>query len=199
MVNLRATLVVPMALAIAAIAMPSAAGWAEVREAFEQGDAVRLVAALQPLAENGDAEAQFNLGILYDTGQGVRQDYQEAARWYQMAGDQGHPTALYNLGLLYFEGKGVERDRTVALALYRHSAQNGDSDAFSSIGYMYLYGLGVDEDPVEALAYFLIAAERGSSHGARNRDRVLGDLDTNDFAFARQRSRDLAAEYPLAQ
>ena len=54
-------------------------------------------------------------------------------------------------------------------------------------------------DPVEALAYFLIAAERGSSHGARNRDRVLGDLDTNDFAFARQRSRDLAAEYPLAQ
>ena len=64
---------------------------------------------------------------------------------------------------------------------------------------MYLYGLGVDEDPVEALAYFLIAAERGSSHGARNRDRVLGDLDTNDFAFARQRSRDLAAEYPLAQ
>ncbi len=180
------------------VPVAGSADWDEVQSAYEAGDAVRLVAALTPLAENGDAEAQFNLGILHDTGQGVPQSYPEAVRWYLMASDQGHATAQYNLGLLYFEGKGVARDRAMALDLYRRAARNGDADAFSSIGYMYLYGIGVDENRLEGLAYFLLAAERGSGDGARNRDRVLRDFDTNDFAFARRRSQDLAAEY-LAQ
>ncbi len=180
---------------VAVIGAPAAADWAEVRRAFDNGDAVALIAALRPLAESGDADAQLNMGILHDTGQGVPQDYQEAARWYAAASDQSHPTAQYNLGLLYFEGKGVERDRAKALDLYRRAARNGDADAFSSIGYMFLHGIGVEEDRLEGLAYFLLAAERGSSDGARNRDLVLGSFDTNDFAFARSRSRDLAVEF----
>lgn len=179
----------------AVVGAPAAADWAEVRRAFEAGDAVALMAALRPLAESGDADAQFNMGILHDTGQGVPQDYREAARWYAAAGDQNHPTAQYNLGLLYFEGKGVERDQAKALDLYRRAARNGDADAFSSIGYMFLYGISVEEDRLEGLAYFLLAAERGSGDGARNRDLVLGSFDTNDFAFARSRSRDLAVEF----
>ncbi len=176
---------------------PAVADWADVRQAFAEGDAVALVSALRPLAEDGDADAQFNLGILHDTGQGVPQDYGRAARWYGLAGDQNHPTALYNLGLLYFEGKGVERDRTRALEFYRRAARHGDADAFSSIGYMFLYGIGVEEDRLEGFAYFLLAAERGSGDGARNRDLILDSFDTNDFAFARIRSRDLASEFPV--
>ena len=180
---------------VAVIGAPAAADWAEVRRAFDAGDAVALMAALRPLAESGDADAQFNMGILHDTGQGVPQDYREAARWYAAASGQSHSTAQYNLGLLYFEGKGVERDQAKALDLYRRAARNGDADAFSSIGYMFLNGISVEKDRLEGLAYFLLAAERGSSNGARNRDLVLGDFDTNDFAFARSRSRDLAVEF----
>ncbi len=195
MIHLRAAGVLSVALVVA-VAVPACADWAEVQRAFADGDAVALIAALQPLAEAGDAEAQFNMGILHDTGQGVPQDYQEAARWYGRAGEQDHAIALYNLGLLHFEGKGVELDRVKALDLYRRSARHGDADALSSIGYMFLRGIGVEENQLEGLAYFLLAAERGSSDGAHNRDRVLGRFDTNDFAFARARSRDLAAEYP---
>ncbi len=195
MIHFRAAGLLSVALVVAAT-VPASADWAEVRRAFEDGDAVALVAALQPLAETGDADAQYNLGILYDTGQGVPQDYREAARWYGMAGDQDHASALYNLGLLHFEGKGVERDEVKAIGLYRRAARHGDADALSSIGYMFLHGIGVEENQLEGLAFFLLAAERGSSSGAHNRDNVLGRFDTNDFAFARARSRDLAVEYP---
>ena len=195
MIHLRAAGFLSIALAVAAT-VPASADWAEVRRAIEDGDAVALVAALQPLAEAGDPDAQYNLGILHDTGQGVPQDYREAARWYGMAGEQNHASALYNLGLLHFEGKGVERDEVKAIGLYREAARYGDADALSSIGYMFLHGIGVEEDQLEGLAFFLLAAERGSSSGAHNRDNVLGRFDTNDFAFARARSRDLAVEYP---
>ncbi len=190
----RAT-AVTLALALGG-GTPAAAGWAEVREAYLNGDAAALVSALRPLAEGGDAEAQFNFGILHDTGQGVHQDYALAALWYGRAGDQDHPTALYNLGLLYYEGKGVERDPARSLELYRRAARHGEADALSSIGYMFLHGDGVEKDRLEGLAYFLLAAERGSADGARNRDVVMGSFDSNDFAFARMRSRDLASEFP---
>ena len=195
MTHLRAAGFLSIALVVAAT-VPASADWDEVQRAFEDGDAAALVAALEPLAAAGDADAQYNLGILHDTGQGVPQDYREAARWYGMAGDQNHASALYNLGLLHFEGKGVARDEVKAIELYRRAARHGDADALSSIGYMFLHGIGVEEDQLEGMAFFLLAAERGSSSGAHNRDHVLGRFDTNDFAFARSRSRDLAAEYP---
>jgi TPR repeat protein len=56
-----------------------------------------------------DPNAQYNLGVLYDKGRGVSQDYAEAARWYRLAADQEHAWAQYNLGVLYREGHGVPR------------------------------------------------------------------------------------------
>ncbi|WP_277600823.1 tetratricopeptide repeat protein [Eikenella corrodens] len=54
------------------------------------------------LAEQGNADAQYNLGVMYDNGQGVRQDYAEAARWYRKAAEQGYAKAQYNLGSMYY-------------------------------------------------------------------------------------------------
>ena len=54
------------------------------------------------LAEQGNADAQYNLGVMYDNGQGVRQDYAEAARWYRKAAEQGNAKAQYNLGSMYY-------------------------------------------------------------------------------------------------
>jgi len=61
-------------------------------------------------AEQGVAEAQFNLGLMYYNGQGVRQDYAEAVRWYRQAAEQGNAEAQNNLGAMYAIGQGVRQD-----------------------------------------------------------------------------------------
>ena len=62
------------------------------------------------LAEQGVAEAQNNLGSMYDNGYGVRQDYAEAFRWYRKAAEQGYAKAQFNLGVMYYNGYGVRRN-----------------------------------------------------------------------------------------
>ena len=60
-------------------------------------------------ADQGDADAQLNLGGMYARGEGVPQDYREALKWYRLAADQGHADAQSNLGGMYYEGRGVPR------------------------------------------------------------------------------------------
>ena len=64
---------------------------------------------MRPLAGQGNAVAQFSLGFMYDTGQGVTQDDSEAVTWYRKAAAQGHANAQYNIGVLYANGRGVRR------------------------------------------------------------------------------------------
>ena len=80
-------------------------------------------------AEQRYADAQFNLGWMYEYGQGVKQDYGEAVKWYRLAAEQGHAPAQYNLGLMYEYGKGVKKDYSEALKWYRKAAEQGDSYA----------------------------------------------------------------------
>ncbi|PAX24878.1 hypothetical protein CKX34_01650, partial [Neisseria gonorrhoeae] len=65
-------------------------------------------------AEQGNAAAQFNLGVMYENGQGVRQDYVQAVQWYRKASEQGDAQAQYNLGLMYYDGRGVRQDLALA-------------------------------------------------------------------------------------
>ena len=77
-------------------------------------------------AEQGNAVAQNNLGLLYDNGQGVRQDYQEAAKWYRKAAEQGDASAQGNLGVLYEQGQGVRQNKAVAKEWFGKACDNGD-------------------------------------------------------------------------
>ena len=61
-------------------------------------------------AEQGDAAAQFNLALMYDSGQGVTQDYKKALKWYRLAAEQGYLSAQYNLGWMHTNGRGVIQD-----------------------------------------------------------------------------------------
>ena len=88
----------------------TAPGWAGLDEgegAYNRGDYATALREWRPLAEQGNAAAQYNLGFMYDKGLGVTQDYAEAARWYRKAAEQGHAGAQYNLGLMYGKGQGV--------------------------------------------------------------------------------------------
>ncbi len=70
-------------------------------DAYNGGDYATALRTWRPLAEAGNARAQYNLGLMYDNGQGVTQDYPEAVRWYRLAAARGHPSAQFNLGVIY--------------------------------------------------------------------------------------------------
>jgi len=80
-------------------------------------------------AAQGDADAQYNLGLMYSRGVGVGEDDAEALKWYRMAAAQGHAKAQYNLGMMYYFGKGVPRNRMVAYQWVLLSAARGESVA----------------------------------------------------------------------
>ena len=77
------------------------------------------VQSFRHAADQGDAAAQSRLGSLYETGQGVRQDYDEAVKWYRLAADKGNISAIYNLGMFHAYGKGVRQDYVEAARLFR--------------------------------------------------------------------------------
>ena len=69
--------------------------------AYQSGDFVTALKEWRPLAEQGNADAQNNLGFMYENGNGVLQDFAEAAKWYRLAAEQGLAWGQYNLGLMY--------------------------------------------------------------------------------------------------
>ena len=102
-------------------------------------------------AEQGVAEAQFNLGLMYYNGQGVRQDYAEAVRWYRKAAEQGVAETQNNLGAMYAIGQGVRQDYAEAVKWYHQAAEQGYAAAQYNLGSMYYNGQGVRQDYAEAV------------------------------------------------
>src|SRR5512143_1584922 len=93
------------------VACPILAGPVEdSTKAFRSGNYKAAYQIIKPQAENGDADAQFILGFLYDEGKGVPQDSTEAAKWYRRAAEQGNKAARHNLGLMGDQSQ-VSKDR----------------------------------------------------------------------------------------
>jgi len=113
------------------------------------------------LAEDGDAEAQFNLGVMYDDGEGVPQDYKEAFKWYTKSAEQGVAEAQHNLGWMYDKGEGVPQDQKEAVKWYRKAAEQGLAKAQHNLGCMYDNGKGVPKDLVQAYAWYNVAQANG--------------------------------------
>ena len=128
--------------------------------------------ALRALAEQGDASAQFNLGVRYATGEGVPQDNTEAVRWYRLAADQGHARAQVYLGFMYATGEGVPQDNTEAIRWYRLAADQGHGFALYRLDVM---GVPVVEDDTEAFRRYRVAANQGLAAAQFN----LGLMYTN--------------------
>jgi len=93
--------------------------------ATHKKDFFTAVIMVKNMAKNGDARAQNNLGIMYETGYGVPQDYTEAVKWYQAAANQGHAAAQFNLGTMYEKGRGVPQDDAQAAKWFRLAAEQG--------------------------------------------------------------------------
>ena len=104
---------------------------------FEDGSAEYQAGNYQKAAEQGDASAQFNLGLIYRKGKGVTQDYKEAIKWFRKAAEQGDAEAQFNLGLIYRKGKGVTQDYKEAIKWFRKAAEQGDAEAQFNLCLLY--------------------------------------------------------------
>ncbi len=103
----------------------------------DDAEAVRL---FRKNADQGDTDAQYNLGFMYGEGQGVAVDHAEAAKWYRKAADQGHANAQFNLGGMYVNGQGVRLDYIQAHMWWTLAASQGVEFATkwrdTVVGYM---------------------------------------------------------------
>ncbi|MHB1082159.1 MAG: DnaJ domain-containing protein [Prosthecobacter sp.] len=111
--------------------------------------------------QQGDKEAQFQLGQAYTNGDGVTKDPKEAVKWLQLAADQGHAEAQFNLGVVYANGEGVKEDPQESLKWFRKAAEQGESKAQYAVGINYQTGIGVPKNTEEAANWYRKAADQG--------------------------------------
>ena len=112
-------------------------------------------------AEQGDVIEQYNIGIMYETGLGVAQDYCEAIKWFKKAAEQGYAEAQNKLGVMYSFGHGIARNDSEALKWSKKAAEKGVALAQYNVGVAYAEGRGIDKDDTQAENWYRKAAEQG--------------------------------------
>jgi len=142
-----------------------------------------------PLAEQGDAKAQYNLGQMYYEGQGVPQDHKEAVKWYRLAAEQGFAKGQYNLGTMYDEGEGIPQDYKEAVKWTRLAADQGDADAQYNLGQMYYFSRGVPQDSVLAHMWWNLAGSNGMKGALGNKKNLEEEMSKQQIEKAKQMAR----------
>ena len=151
-------------------------------------------------AEQGHADAQHFLGLVYANGEGMPEDFGEAMLWFRQAAEQGHAVAQTTLGAMYADGRGVRQDHVEAVRWWRLAAEQGEARAQDRLGSMYYEGRGVVQDYVQAHMWRNLAAsqqtteERKRSVEARD---ALADLMTPaQLAEAQRLAREWDEAHP---
>ena len=129
--------------------------------AFALGDYATARRDWQREAASGDASAMAAIGMLYDTGHGVAQDFSRALEWYRRAADAGNVSAMFNVATMLENGRGASANPHEAVRWYGRAAAHGDGRAAYDLATLYRDGIGVRRDPTEAIRYFRIAAAAG--------------------------------------
>lgn len=126
-------------------------------------------------AEQGYARAQADLGVMYELGDGVPQDFVQAAVWYRKAAEQGDPFAEWNLGKAYRFGRGVPEDFAQAAIWFRKAANQGIANAQYELALQLMNGWGVPQGTREAMELFQKAADAGDADSQYMLGQLLED------------------------
>jgi Sel1 repeat len=145
--------------------------------AYQRGDYTTALSRWHRLAEQGDAEAQFHLGVMYESGQGGQRNDAEAIKWYRKAAEQGDAVAQFNLGIMYTKGEGVSQNDAEAAQWYRLAANHGLAGAQFNLGMMYAEGQGVSQDYVQAHMWLNLAASQLPAFGKDQRNTTVDARD----------------------
>ena len=154
---------------------------------------------LRPLADQGNAKAQYELGNQYNEGWGAQNDA-EVAKWWRKAAEQGYVQAQVALAELYSAGWDgvsglyqVPQDYTEAVWWYRLAANQGSLLAQNNLGILFENGRGVPQDYVQAYMWFNLAAAKSKNPDSleiNNRDRVAAKMTPAQIAEAQKLARD---------
>ena len=148
--------------------------------AYDRGDYAAALEEWKPLAEQGYADAQNNLGRMYINSEGVLQDDAEAVRWYRRAAEQGYAIAQNNLGGMYYYGRGVPQDYVQAHLWFSLAATQGNTDAQNSRGFVA---------NLIRLWYSLVATQ-GGTEAQNSRDIVAKRMTREQIAEAQRLARE---------
>lgn len=128
-------------------------------------------------ADQGIANASYNLGVLHHQGLGTKPDINQAISWYKKAATQGHPEAQYNLGIAYIEGIGVGYDPQKAADNFEKAASKGIVEAAYNLGLIYENGLLGAPQPDAALKWYKTAADRGNPEAKEALEQLAKNLE----------------------
>ena len=162
-------------MAATLVAAPSAV-WAAKSDPPSAARAQQILEQNRPLARNGDASAQYNMGVLYDRGYGVKRDYAKARQWYEKAAAQHYARAEHNLGIMYEAGKGVPRDLEKAAHWFRRGADDGQTASQNNLAVLYMKGEGLPQNTGKAAFWAARAAAGGNSAAIDNLPRIITGL-----------------------
>lgn len=136
--------------------------WDIVKKTFSDNNSLYNLDEIKLQAKQGNADAQYNLGVIYEQGIGISVDSKKAINWYQKAAEQGRFEAQYNLGLMYSRGVGGKQDYRKAKKWFGKAAESGDAQSQTLLGVLYAEGKGVAQNYEEAVKWYQKAADQGN-------------------------------------
>ena len=181
---------VALVLSIAYLAAPAWADFKTGEKAYQSGDYATALREWQPLAEQGQAGPQYQLGLLYGNGKGVTKDDAKARLWHEKAAIQGHTEAQVNLGILLMYARGGQQDYKMAVYYLRLASNKGNDLAQRRLGELYERGEGVQQDYVKAHMWYSLGSAHGVEAGARLRDALAKRMDPDQVDEAKKLARE---------
>ena len=174
------------------------------KESAAAGEFADAVEALQPLAESGDALAQYSLGILYRTGgKDLPQDGAKAVAWFNKAADQGNAGAMRELAITYEGGAaGVTADKSTALRWYDKAANRGDALAQLNLGLKLAQGQDLKKDPVQAYKWLTLAGrgiffddeDTRRVETKKTRDVLMASMSSSEVSMGEKQALQFSAQ-----
>lgn len=158
-------------------------------KAFEQKNFSSAFAHWLPAAKNGDVNAQFNLGYMYERGLGTARNNDKAQNWYEMASRQGNPEAQHRLASLYYDQGKYE----VAVSLYRKASEQGLAEAQADLGASYGLGQGVPQSYIYAHMWSHISSLNGFDKGIRLTTGLAEFMSPSEISIAQYLARECVA------
>lgn len=189
--------------------LPDYSGYYEGVDALDNGDYETAIREFTLSAESGLSVAQYNLGIMYFTGQGTAQDYEKALYWIRQAAEQDHVNAQFNVGTLYYNGLGMQptwmsywplalinrqENLREAERWYQMAAAWDHGEAQYYLATMYEAGYGVQRNLQEAYLWARLAQDNEVAGAQRLQSSVEQRLTEAELAAAQRRY----AEWVLA-
>jgi TPR repeat protein len=135
----------------------------EAKVAIDQKNFTRAREIYESLAEKGDVKAQYNLGLMYASGDGVAYDAAKAASYFKKAAEQGYPDAQYTLAVMTFNKELENLDYMQAIQWYQAAAKQGHLKSQENLGILFYRGDAIEQDLNSSIYWFQLAANQNSS------------------------------------